>query len=516
MKRKLLSLVLLLVATLTCAQSDGSIDSSFGTNGKVTTDIYGFADEVNGLAIQNDGKILAAGFCRTSVDNQDFCLVRYNQDGSLDTSFGTNGISSLDIRGGNTKDDVAVAVLIQSDGKIVLAGYTDANSSTLPYYFALVRLNTDGSKDTSYATDGILSFSFGDEAKAYKAIIQDNDKVIIVGELDGNSSEKQKFAVARIDATGNLDTEFSVDGKQVINVGDSYDKALAVALGADNKVFVGGRGNNVMSIAKLTTSGDLDASFNTNGIVTTDVDGTEDGVKAILPLQNNKVLGVGVTYISGNDRDVVLIKYNADGSVDTTFGTDGVIYTDIDNGSEDIVQSAILQSDGKFLISGAMYSNGTSYSFILRYNSDGSLDTDFSNDGKVIITYGSGFHATNSILLQDDGKILIGGKFGEEHTNTSNFALARMYNHVLSISKFDSNLFSLSPNPVISRMNIQSKLPIINYDIFDVKGRKVYSKKVTQNSIKKMELDLESLKTGLYMIKLKSASSYSVVKFLKE
>lgn len=516
MKRKFLTILILFFINSINAQSDGTLDTSFGTNGKVTSDIYGFADEINGLAIQSDGKVLAAGFCRTSVDNQDFCVTRYNVDGTLDTSFGTNGVVSLDIRDGNTKDDVAVAVLIQSDDKIVLAGYTDANSSTSPYYFALVRLNSDGSKDNSYATDGVLTFSFGDDAKAYNAIIQDDNKVLIVGELEGDSSKKKLFAVARIDATGSLDTEFSVDGKQTVNIGDSYDEAHAVAIESDKKIFIAGRGENHMSIVKLTESGDLDTSFNTNGIVTTDIDGTEDGFRAVLPLDDDKILGIGVTYRGSNDRDLALIKYNVDGTIDTTFGTDGIIYTDIDNGSEDIVQSAILQKNGKYLVSGSLYSNGTSYSFIIRYNSDGTLDTSFSSDGKVIVSYGSSFHSAKSIILQDDGKVLIGGKVGQDHSNTSDFAIARFNNQVLGVHKFDADLFSLNPNPTNHKLNIQSKLPINEYVIYDLKGRKVISEKMNSTSIKKTTIDVSKLNIGVYLIKLKSALSYSVVKFVKE
>jgi len=346
--------------------ADGSLDTSFDTDGLVTTDI-GSNDSGSSVAIQSDGKIIVAGQSN-SPGNFDFAVVRYNSDGSLDTSFDTDGIVTTNV---DILHDRAYAVTIQSDGKIVVAGYGRiAPSTPVNNDFVVVRYNTDGSLDTGFDTDGIAITDIGgSQDQAYAVAIQSDGKIVAAGY--SNSGSNYDFVVVRYDTDGSLDTGFDTDGIVTTAIRDKDDFAYGMAIQPDGKIVVAGYGT----------------------IVT-----------------------------AGNHDDFVLARYNTDGSLDTSFDTDGKVVTDLalrnDHG-----YSVALHSDGKIVVAG--YSqNATDLDFaVVRYNADGSLDTGFSGDGQVITPIGSSHEQGNAVAIQSDGKIVVAG---QSHNGSNyDFALAR-------------------------------------------------------------------------------------------
>ena len=208
--------------------TDGSLDTSFDSDGKVTTDINGGFDDGQSVAIQSDGKIVVAGMGRVGL-NENFAVVRYNTDGSLDTTFDTDGKATTDI--GTNTTDKANAVAIQSDGKIIAAGTSNND-------FAVARYTSTGALDTSLDTDGKATTDIGTSTSdaANAVAIQSDGKIIAAG------TSNDDFAVARYTTTGALDTSLDTDGKVTTDIGTgTFDAGNAMAIQGDSKIVVAGQ-----------------------------------------------------------------------------------------------------------------------------------------------------------------------------------------------------------------------------------------------------------------------------------
>jgi uncharacterized delta-60 repeat protein len=377
-------------------------------DGKVTTDFDGYAAGLS-VTLQADGKILVAGHSYS-----DFALARYNPNGSLDTTFSGDG--KLTTSFGYGSGDYGHSVVVQADGKILVVGYSwnDGIGD-----FALARYNADGSLDTTFAGDGTLTTDFGSPYdEGFSVAVQADGKIVVAGSSNGD------FALARYNPDGNLDITFSGQGKLTTNFGyGSGDYGFSVVLQADGKIVVAGGSSNSddenFALARYNADGSLDTTFAGDGKVTTNFGSPYDKGSSVAVQADGKIVVAGTTY---NDRnDFALARYNADGSLDTSFSGDGKVITDF--GSDDYGSSVAVQADGKILVAGTGYSGGT-YDFALaRYNPDGSLDTSFSGDGKVITDFGSIFDNGYSVVVQADGKILVAGT--SDSVGNRDFALAR-------------------------------------------------------------------------------------------
>jgi uncharacterized delta-60 repeat protein len=253
------------VARLTSA---GDLDTNFDTDGRATVGIFG-QDEAHGVAIQSDGKIVVVG-TGYNGGHRDFVVARFNTDGSLDTGFDTDGKFNDGFGGGN--NDWGEAVVIQSDQKIVVGGYANVGG----YKFAVLRLNTDGTLDTDFDTDGKQLIDFGgvgDEAHALA--LDGSGNVLIAGFTSAGAGSTVDFAVARLTSAGALDTNFDTDGKQTVDFGTTTDRAYAMALDGSGRIVLAGNTGNDFGVARLTSSGVLDTGFSTDGLVSVDFGGSE-------------------------------------------------------------------------------------------------------------------------------------------------------------------------------------------------------------------------------------------------
>ena len=239
--------------------ADGSLDASFGVGGKVLTRVglYSFASEVR---IQTDGKIVVAGSAANSADF-DFAVVRYNTDGSLDTSFGGNGIVITPIGIGRDEGD---ALIIQPDGKVIVAGHSSFN-------FAVVRYNANGSLDTTFGSGGKVITDFGNRADANAATIQPDGKIVVAG--DFNAPSGSQVVLARYNTNGSPDTTFDGDGIVLTSgsAGSSYGNAVAIQLGTaiiPDKIVVAGynqSGGYKIAVYRYNLNGSPDTTFNGDG-----------------------------------------------------------------------------------------------------------------------------------------------------------------------------------------------------------------------------------------------------------
>jgi len=388
----------------------GALDPSFDYDGKLVTDFSGGDDTGQAVALQTDGKIVVAGWAYGATP--DFAVARYNPDGSLDTGFDGDGKVVTDFAGGN---DYGKAVVLQADGKIVVAGGTAGATDE----FALVRYNPDGSLDTGFDGDGRVVTDFaGGNDYGNAVALQADGKIVVAGYTEGATLD---FAVARYNPDGSLDTGFDGDGKLVTDFSGGDDLSYAVVLQADGKIVVAGYTVSAtwdFAVARYNPDGSLDMGFDGDGKVATDYDGGTDYGKAVVLQADGKIVLAGITYSA--TADFAVARYNPDGSLDTGFDGDGRVVTDF-AGGDDRGYAIALQADGKIVMAGSAY--GATLDFaVARYNPDGSLDTTFDGDGKLVTDFAGGDDWGYAVALQADGKIVVAG-YAESATR--DFAVAR-------------------------------------------------------------------------------------------
>lgn len=323
---------------------DGVLDPGFGNAGKVMTLVGSSAtgnnDQALAVAVQGDGKLVVAGRSKQAAGD-DFVLVRYNADGSLDAGFGNGGKVLTDFAGGT---DVARAILIQADGKIVVGG--DATMATSGLDFALARYNADGSLDAGFGTGGkvttALKSGTGTDSVRALAIqpVQGEARILAVG-------GEGDFLAARYSASGQLDAGFATAGKLVGVFGGNIGGAYAVTVLPDGRAVLAGHDNNDFALAQLTLAGALDPSFGTGGRVHRAVTTNWDQATAVVRQADGKLVVGGWAYSGqGSAGDFVAMRFAADGTPDAGFGQQGLVLTPMANGTlGDMAHTLVLQPD---------------------------------------------------------------------------------------------------------------------------------------------------------------------------
>jgi len=370
------AITFVLVSARTVLAVDGDLDPTFGADGKVLTDFDHSTDIANAVAIQADGKLVVVGTTYRDNDfsNEDFAVARYNPDGTLDKTFGAGGKVQTDFPG---LAAVASSVVIQPDGKIVVAG------GAFPLFtflgdFKLVRYNSNGSLDTSFGDGGIVTTTFPEGSYAFDMALQTDGKII---------------------AAGTVFVDF--------NPGDSS--------------------NTDFALARYNQDGTPDGTFGNGGQVTTDFVGLEDDAFSVLIQPDGKIVAVGSANDPATYYDFAAVRYLSNGTIDTTFGVAGKLHTDFGDQNFDRARSAALQSDGRIVAAGfAISQNGGVQNFaIARYDSNGVLDTGFGAGGMTQIDFGSCCQSANKILLQSNSKIITVG-YANTESSDSDFLLARL------------------------------------------------------------------------------------------
>jgi uncharacterized delta-60 repeat protein len=432
--------------------SDGSLDLGFGINGTILTEIptHMNSNPQDVVVIQGDGKIVVAGYGDglTHLGYSDFMLARYNRDGSLDTSYGNGGIVITDIGAYPPQhvftNDFITAIVQQEDGKIVAVGYSIQPGYNYTIDFALARYNSDGTLDTTFGEGGIVITEFPgprptwQRAYALDAAIQPDGKVVALGYAwTKEIGPPREFALARYNTDGTLDTTFGNGGKLTTDIDPAHnDFAWAIALQPDGKIIA--VGNSMinpfeynLALARYNPDGGLDTTFGTGGIVSIDAGPSYlNYIKAesVVLQPDGKIVTAGQIGFLDGGINFGLARINPDGSLDMTFGYNGFVSTDFaelpfppPSGAwitTEFVRDIALQADGRIIVVGGtprvIYDVGhrpvgSHYDFALaRYNSDGSLDYNFGDGGRVTTDIGIG-DVAEAVTLQADGKILLVG-----------------------------------------------------------------------------------------------------------
>ena len=409
MKRQVLTIAIILSGLAGFAQDPEQSGPASLPQGVVITSLSAADDEAYDMLLQKDGKIILTGY-----SNTDIAAVRYLPNGTLDPSFGSGGIVKTALR---TVNAITSAIALQSDGKVILAGSAN-NGQTND--FAILRYNSNGSLDQTFGKQGIVitSLSEGDD-NATDVSIQKDGKILVVGCCnDGSNTD---FAVVRYSSNGNLDPTFGKDGIVLTSLSQGDDQAVAMAVQPDGKVLLTGYSNTNIATVRYKPDGSLDKSFGKNGIVITSVNSGEDEAEDIKLQDDGKIVIAGKSN-NGLNNDFALLRYNPDGSPDPTFGKGGIVITGIRDG-DDQASALCIQSDGKIIAAGSS-NNGLNYDFaLIRYNRNGSVDRSFGKNGIVLTYIREGNDLASAVIVQEDGKILAGGNSNSGTTN--DFALIR-------------------------------------------------------------------------------------------
>ncbi len=380
----------------------GDLDTTFNPPNGVATYDGGSNDYGSAVALQADGRIVVAGLSDNGTD-YDVLVLRYNTNGSLDTGFGTNGVATYDSGSG----DDGSAVALQADGKIVVAGLSDNGTDG---DVLVLRYNTNGSLDTGFGTNGVATYDSGGGDSGDAVALQADGRIVVAG-LSDNGTDADVL-VLRYDTNGSLDTGFGTNGVATYDSG-SNDYGLAVALQADGKIVVAGLSDNGKDadvlVLRYNTNGLLDTTFDTDGVVTYDGGGWDHGFAVALQ-DDGKIVVAGLSD-NGTDGDVLVLRYDTNGSLDTGFGTNGVVTYDSGSDEGGIGGAVALQADGRIVVasSASRSDNGTVIDvLVLRYTTKGLLDTGFGTGG--VVTYdGGSIDVGSAVALQDDGKIVVAG-----------------------------------------------------------------------------------------------------------
>lgn len=507
-----LFLLLIYISFGTLYAQNGTLDLAFGNNGLVTT-TTGEDQEVFYSIIEVDNnKVLAAGGA-----NYIATLIRYNQDGSIDTSFGTNGILELDF--GGTREEIE-DMIRQPDGKILITA--ESKNTNDDYDFIVARLNEDGSYDTSFGNNGISVISYGSstDERPNAITLAPDGKIIVAGNTEGGLI--WQTAIARLNADGSLDTSFSNDGKQNLSITNRSDYLNGVEVTFDGKIIAAGGGvfnsgsnQGRMAIVRYLDNGELDPSFGVNGTVTLNVLDASCIGESLISLPDGKSLIAGYANGIGIQRSFAIIRLDINGDLDPTFGTNGSVVTVVPSVLAQIFKIKLDENNSIFAVGESAISGQAVDFTIAKYSYDGQIDTNFGTNG-IATTDFFGVHDRAWDFIIHDNQLTVAG-FTMQASPDEDFALARYdLDDNLGLSEHSKKgNFEISPTVTNSIITIKSLTNSKNatVSVIDITGKVVYNETIEINQTPK-SIHLERFDSGLYIVKINTDSQVETHKII--
>lgn len=480
------------------------LDSLFSDDGISLTNLGNFEGAWSVFST-NENKIIVSGWSKLSTESpEDILLMRFNNDGSIDRTFKSGNIISVE----EFTWESSYASIEQKDGKILIAGrfYNGLN-----WDFMLARFYADGRLDSSFAQNGFAIIDISSDDRAFSIDLQNDDKIIIAGFVNINNWD---FAVLRFNSNGLLDNTFGNNGIVINDFDGDIDVAFSIKTQSDSKIIACGwtfsNASWNFAMIRYNSDGSLDQNFGNKGIVITDVDNVYNTSHSIAIQEDGKYVVTGYRYFRERlDTDILLVRYNSDGSIDQSFGVNGFVTKDI-NRNEDFAWDVIIQSDERILVTGYTKSDSSKNVVTLRFNNNGQIDSTFGDSG-VIITSIFGFDEEGRHLaLQNDGKILVTG-YSFNGVDQDLFILRiNPDGNILPVPQVDSTLTNLSqnyPNPFTTKTLIPFSLHETSYvtlKVYNALGEEVSSLidevKIAGNY--KVLFDRSNLSSGIYLYQL--------------
>lgn len=386
----------------------GDLDASFSRDGKVRTD-FGAADEATSVDIAPHGSIVVVG-----VSSGEFAVSRYTPDGTLDPHFGGDGTVTTAL---GSVDAFASDVTIQTDGRIVVVGGGSRK-------FLVVRYRRGGSLDPTFGGNGIVRIDFGGPGSASAVAVQANGKIVAAGAALNPTTDNEDFSLVRLLPDGSLDRSFGGDGRVRTDFG-AADVAAGMAIQSDGKIVVAGGTfrdfpESDFALARYLQDGRLDATFGRDGRKVTSFD-SADSARSVAIQSDGKIVAAGHAPVGGQ-QGFALARYDTGGTLDRAFGGDGTVTTPF--GAEDAGATGLaIHGAGVVAVGSGSEAERGGFALV-RYERDGSLDSAFGGDGKVITSFGVNGGGASDVAIQPDGRIVVAGCTSCSRRG-SDFALAR-------------------------------------------------------------------------------------------
>ncbi|HRG60137.1 MAG TPA: T9SS type A sorting domain-containing protein [Bacteroidia bacterium] len=508
---KLLFSLLIISLNVSSQTFDGKVDSSFGYNGATFSNFDGGS---NGLSYKLDShkNIIACGQYFGAI-NYDFAAIKFDSLGKIDSTFGVNGkfIYSFGL------DDYANSLLIQNDDKIILGGVSSwwdgFNINSIFNQFSVLRLHNNGSIDSTFGINGKFELDFDPiDIGVVTMGLQSDGKIIIVGKYN-NGSSLQIIAI-RLTQNGILDLGFGNSGITKIQLDTilKEDETTSCIVQQDDKILIGAItfdqlfSGRIFGMVRLTENGQLDSSFGNFGIVKTDIPYQGNDYALALALQSDgKILQAGTCK---NNKIMAICRYNIDGTLDNTFGNQGIDTLNISLG-KDIIRDIIVQDDNRILIVGETSSNAC----ILRLTQYGQIDSTFNNTG--INYFGNSTGETfNNVLLMNPNKIIAGG-YAKDTNGVFQFSAVAfnsiLFSGVNSIWNVNEEL-KIYPNPSRQWLNFSYLDSNVSISLIDFTGKIISQLYLNSNQ----QMDIGNLTNGIYFLQVQSLNKSQTIKFIKQ
>lgn len=514
-------LFLLLLGQVTLSAQHGLLDTDFDTDGIKLADLIG-GEDFAGAEVQADGKIVAVGTYPLGLESQ-LLVMRFLPNGSHDMAFnGGTGYQAIDFDTTNDNVNIGEDVLIQPDGNIVVVGWSRIGAGD---DMTIARLLPDGTLDSTFHSDGKFSFNLGvgSPHEDCSAVAMDGSGNYYMGGTHHNGTAANSFIVLKLDPAGNLEPSFAGSGVDTFAVTVGGEALRDLILLQDGRILCGGIGNLILpdsdfGLLMLKPDGNPDSTFSTDGRLATHVLGIRDGAMTLAQQADGKIVAGG--YAGGEiSRDLALVRYTLTGALDLSFDGDGIATYDLDmEGKEEIINGIVMQPDGKILLAGATTESAETISFVGRYHADGTPDTTFGTDGFTVTDVALFNDEARGIALQEDLKVVTVG-----WANGKGFVARYLSGLVLSSPDPQGNApLTLYPNPVQDNATLKCQLAQpgpVEIHLTDLAGRVLHTFRTEAHmaaGTHEFALHLpEGLAAGEYLVVMACTQGNLAMKLLK-
>jgi uncharacterized delta-60 repeat protein len=406
--------------------ANGALDPAFGTGGIALGDVSNYGSSFSSIARRTDGKLIAAGFAVDGTGKFLPAIARFNADGSPDTTFGPLGRRSYDF---GPRSYYVSNVFAAAGNQIVVTGLAENGVGPSNRDYFAMRFNGDGTPDATFGAGGLVTVDIGvntiDESRG--GALAPSGKIVITGSFGDGVTQGSKVAVVRLNTDGSLDTSFNGTGKVIFEVTplSPHFAAAAVVL-ADESVVVGGEvyaAGPRHYVAKITNAGVLDATFGTGGIYSGFlVESAAESFNNILVQADGKIVAAGMSSQEGPTQPL-LVRLLANGTLDNSYGTGGIANSA--QSASSAVFAAALQADGKIVTvgqeDGAVNDEDVS---LRRFNTDGNPDASFGTGGVRVVNLGTTGDRAQAALIQPDTTLVVAGEITPGTAMVARFILA--------------------------------------------------------------------------------------------
>jgi uncharacterized delta-60 repeat protein len=447
---------------------------------------------------------------KSFAPNQSFSLAKYNEDGTLDVNFGKGGKVISNFR---KTFAYTYCAALQPDGKILIGGSMSSDKGNYGDYFLLIRYNINGKIDSSFGHNGVDTtiIEKGVGGAFHSILLQPDGKIIGVGSSNGL---KYDYTVIRYLSNGKIDSSFGINGITKTSV--AYDYCNAGALQSDGKILAGGYSGDEFLIVRYNNNGTIDATFGNDGIVLTKFNLTgEVSCKAMALQPDGKII------LGGNYQDfkgvikVILARFNSNGTPDVKFGVGGFHLNSFKISGH--CNTMALQSNGKIVLAGSTLSNiGLSFA-VARYKNDGNIDSSFDDNGGAKNSFPSASFA-NAVAIQQDGRIVAVGEIPSPNCIIcGDYGMIRYYgDNVKNIQRLNAkSIINISPNPAQNILHVQGLSSNAKLTVVDFAGNVVLSIQPSVFS-SSYNLNITSLRAGNYLLKIETNGEVVTKQFVKE